>query len=107
MLGESHGTGAVGLVADSINSAEDVGPVNWIGAGENVGNEALEDSAGEIGEEVVVPDGVAEKAADGFCFEHAEDEDPVGRAADGIEGDGGELDEAEGEVRQERAEEVE
>jgi hypothetical protein len=49
MLGESHGTGAVGLVADPIDSAEDVGPVNWIGAGENVGNEALEDTAGYIG----------------------------------------------------------
>ena len=45
-----------------------------------------------MGEEVVVPDGIAEEAADGFCFEDAEDEDAVGRAADGVEGDGGELD---------------
>jgi len=51
-----------------------------------------------MGEEVVVPDGVAEETADGFGFEDAEDEDAVGRAADGVEGDGGELDEAEGEV---------
>jgi hypothetical protein len=28
MLGESHGAGAVGLVADTLNFAEDEGPVN-------------------------------------------------------------------------------
>jgi hypothetical protein len=28
MLGESHGAGAVGLVADTFNIAEDEGPVN-------------------------------------------------------------------------------
>jgi len=106
MLGESHGAGAVGLVADSIDSAEDAGPVNWVGAIEDVGDEAVEETAGDIGEEVVVPDGVAEETADGFCFEHAEDEDAVGRAADGVEWDGGELDEAEGEVWEEGSEEV-
>ena len=107
MLGESHGAGAVGLVADTVNSAEDAGPVNWVGAIEDVGDEAVEEAAGDMGEEVVVPDGVAEETADGFGFERAEDEDAVGRAADGVEGDGGELDESEGEVGQEGAEDVE
>ncbi len=107
MLGESHGAGAVGLVADTVNSAEDAGPVNWVGAIEDVGDEAVEETTGDMGEEVVVPDGVAEETADGFCFEGAEDENAVGGAADGVEGDGGELDKAEGEVGQEGAEEVE
>jgi hypothetical protein len=107
MLGESHGAGAVGLVADAVDFAEDAGPVNWVGAIEDVGDEAIEETAGDVGEEVVVPDGVAEETADGFGFEGAEDEDAVGRAADGVEWDGGELDEAEGEVGQEGAEEVE
>ncbi len=92
MLGESHGAGAVGLVADTLNFAEDEGPVKWVGAIEDVGDEAVEEAAGDMGEEVVVPDGVAEEAADGFGFEGAEDEDAVGGAADGVEGDGGELD---------------
>jgi hypothetical protein len=103
MLGESHGAGAVGLVTDTVNSAEDAGPVNWVGAIEDVGDEAVEEATGDMGEEVVVPDGVAEETADGFCFEGAEDKDAVGGAADGVEGDGGELDEAEGEVWEEGA----
>ena len=89
MLGESHGAGAVGLVADTVNSAEDAGPVNWVGAIEDVGDEAVEETTGDMGEEVVVPDGVAEETADGFGFEGAEDEDAVGGAADGVKGDGG------------------
>ncbi len=107
MLGESLGAGAMGLVADSLNFAEDAGPVNWVGAIEDVGDEAVEEAAGDMGEEVVVPDGVAEEAADGFCFEGAEDEDAVRGAEDGVEGDGGELDEAEGEVWDEGPEKVE
>jgi hypothetical protein len=98
LLGEIHGAGAVGLVADTLNFADEVGPVNWAGAGEEEADEAVEQATGDMGEEVVVPDGVAEETADGFCFEGAEDEDAVGRAADGVEGDDGELDEAEGEV---------
>ncbi len=66
MLGESHGAGAVGLVADTFNSAEDEGPVKWVGAIEDVGDEAVEKAAGDMGEEVVVPDGIVEEAADGF-----------------------------------------
>ncbi len=66
MLGESHGGGAVGLVADTFNSAEDEGPVKWVGAIKDVGDEAVEEAAGDMGEEVVVPDGVVEEAADGF-----------------------------------------
>jgi hypothetical protein len=89
MLGESHGAGAVGLVAHTVNFAEDAGPVNWVGAIEDVGDEAVEETAGDIGEEVVVPDGIAEETADGFGFEDAEDEDAVGGASDGVEGDGG------------------
>jgi hypothetical protein len=81
-----------------LNSAEDAGPVNWVGAGEDEADEAVEEAAGDVGEEVVVPDGIAEETADGVGFEDAEDEDAVGRAADGVEGDGGELDEPEGEV---------
>jgi hypothetical protein len=92
MLGENHGAGAVGLIADTVRSAEDAGPVNWVGAGEDVGDEAVEETAGDVGEEVVVPDGVAEETADGFGFEDAEDEDAVGRAVNGVEGDGVELD---------------
>jgi len=52
MLGESHGAGAVGLVADTLNFAEDAGPVNWVGAVEDVGDEAVEEAAGDMGEEV-------------------------------------------------------
>jgi len=92
MLGKSHGAGAVGLVADTLNSAEDEGPVNWVGAIEDAGDEAVEKAAGDMGEEVVVPDGVVEEAADGFGFEGAEDEDAFWGAADGVEGDSGELD---------------
>jgi len=92
MLGESHGAGAVGLVADAFNSAEDEGPVKWVGAIEDVGDEAVEKVAGDMGEEVVVPDDIVEEETDGFGFEGAEDEDAVGGAADGVEGDGGELD---------------
>jgi hypothetical protein len=98
LLGESHGAGAEGWVADTVNFADEVGPVNWVGAGEEEADEAVEEATGDMGEEVVVPDGVAEETADGFGFEDAEDEDAVGGAADGVEGDGGELDEAEGEV---------
>jgi len=107
LLGESHGAGAEGWVADTMNFADEVGPVNWVGAGEEEADEAVEEATGDMGEEVVVPDGVAEETADGFGFEDAEDEDAVGRAADGVEGDGGELDEAEGKIGQEGAEEVE
>jgi hypothetical protein len=71
MLGESHGAGAVGLVADTVDFAEDAGPVNWVGAIEDVGDEAVEEATGDMGEEVVVPDGVAEETADGFGFEDA------------------------------------
>jgi hypothetical protein len=102
MLGESHGAGAVGLVTDTVDFAEDAVPVNWVGAIEDVGDEAVEEATGDIGEEVVVPDGIAEETADGFGFEGAEDEDAVGGAADGVEGDGGELDEAEGEGKRGR-----
>jgi hypothetical protein len=89
LLGESHGAGAEGWVADTVDFADEVGPVNWVGAGEEEADEAVEEAAGDMGEEVVVPDGVAEETADGFGFEDAEDEDAVGRAADGVEGDGG------------------
>jgi hypothetical protein len=107
LLGESHGAGAEGWVANTVNFADEVGPVNWVGAGEEEADEAVEEATGDIGEEVVVPDGVAEETADGVGFEDAKDEDAVGGAADGVEGDGGELDEAEGEVGEEGAEEVE
>jgi hypothetical protein len=50
MLGESHGAGAVGLVADTSNFAEDAGSVNWVGAVEDVGDEAVEEAAGDMGE---------------------------------------------------------
>ena len=49
MLGESHGAGAVGLVAHAVNFAEDAGPVNWVGAIEDVGDEAVEEAAGRHG----------------------------------------------------------
>ena len=89
LLGEGHGAGAEGWVANGLNFADESGPVNWVGAGEEEANEAVEEAAGDIGEEVVVPDGVAEETADGFGFEDAEDEDAVGGASDGVEGDGG------------------
>ena len=104
LLGESHGAGAECLVADTVNFADEVGPVNWVGACEEEADETVEEAAGDMGEEVVVPDGVAEEETDGFGFEGAEDEDAVGGAADGVEGDGGELDEAEGEVWEEGSE---
>ena len=44
------------------------------------------------GEESVVPDRVAEEFAGAFGFKESEGEDAVGRAADGVEGEGGELD---------------
>jgi hypothetical protein len=43
-------------------------------------------------EEFVVPDRGAEELAGAFGLENTEDEDAVGRAADGIEREGGELD---------------
>ena len=106
LLGESHGAGAECWVADTVNFADELGPVNWVGACEEEADETVEEAAGDMGEEVVVPDGVVEEAADGFGFEGAEDEDAVGGAADGVERDGGELDEAEGEVWDEWPEEV-
>ncbi len=104
LLGEGHGAGAEGWVANGLNFADESGPVNWVGAGEEEADEAVEEAAGDVGEKVVVPDGVAEETADGFGFEDAKDKDAVGRAADGVEGDGGELDEAEGEVGEEGSE---
>ena len=71
LLGESHGAGAEGWVADTVNFADEVGPVNWVGAGEEEADEAVEETAGDVGEEVVVPDGIAEETADGFGFEDA------------------------------------
>ena len=56
---------------DTVNFADEVGPVNWVGAGEEEADEAVEEAAGDIGEEVVVPDGIAEETADGFGFEDA------------------------------------
>ena len=44
------------------------------------------------GEESVVPDRGAEEFAGAFGFEESEGEDAVGGAADGVEGEGGELD---------------
>jgi len=37
LLGESHGAGAEGWVANTVNFADEVGPVNWVGAGEGSG----------------------------------------------------------------------
>ena len=42
-------------------------------------------------EEFVVPDRGAEELAGAFGLEDTEDEDAVGGAADGVEGEGGEL----------------
>ena len=71
LLGESHGAGAEGWVANGLNFADESGPVNWVGAGEEEADEAVEEATGDMGEEVVVPDGVAEETADGFGFEGA------------------------------------
>jgi hypothetical protein len=43
-------------------------------------------------EEFFVPDRVGEELAGTFGFEDTEGEDAVGGAADGVEGEGGELD---------------
>ena len=52
LLGEGHGAGAEGWVANGLNFADESGPVNWVGAGEEEANEAVEEAAGDMGEEV-------------------------------------------------------
>jgi hypothetical protein len=58
----------------------------------HVADDEVERVDEDHGEESVVPDRGAEEFAGAFGLENTEDEDAVGRAADGIEREGGELD---------------
>ena len=69
-----------------------------------VDKEALEDLILDDPEELVVPDVGTEQFAAAFGFENAENKDAVGCAADGIEGNGGHLNEPVGEIGQVLAE---
>ena len=91
MLGESHGGGAVGFGADGFDFMEEGIVVNGVAA-VHVADGEVECLDEDHGEESVVPDRVAEEFAGAFGFKESEGEDAVGRAADGVEGEGGELD---------------
>ena len=91
-LGEGHGGGAVGFRTDGLDFMEEGIVVNGVAAVQ-VADDEVEGVDENLGEEFVVPDRVAEEFAGTFGLEDAEDEDAVGGAADGIKGNGGELDE--------------
>ncbi len=91
-LGEGHGGGAVGFGTDGFDFMEEGVIVNGVAA-VHVADGQMESVEDDHAEEFVVPDRVAEELAGAFGFEESEDEDAVWGAADGIEGEGGELDE--------------
>jgi len=92
LLGEGHGCGAVGFRTNGFNFMDEGIVVNGVAA-VHVADREVKGVEKNHAEEFVVPDRVAEELAGAFGLEDAEDEDPVGSAADGIEGEGGELDE--------------
>jgi hypothetical protein len=91
-LGEGHGCGTVGFGTDGFDFMEEGVIVNGVAA-VHVADDEVEGVDENHGEEFFVPDRVAEEFAGTFGFEDTEGEDAVGGAADGIERDGGELDE--------------
>ena len=97
-LGEGHGAGAVGFRTDRFDFMEEGIVVNGVAA-VHVADDEVEGVEKDHAEEFVVPDRVAEEFAGTFGLEDAEDEDAVGGAADGIEGEGCELDEFVEEIR--------
>ena len=66
----------------------------------HVADDEVEGVEKDHAEEFVVPDRVGEELAGAFGLEDTEHEDAVGGAADGLEGEGGELDEFVEEVGQ-------
>jgi len=102
-LGEGHGGGAVGFGTDGFDFMEEGVIVNGVAA-VHVADCEVKGVEKDHAEEFVVPDRGAEELAGAFGLEDTEDEDAVGRAANGVEGEGGELDEAEEEVWDEGSE---
>ena len=98
-LGEGHGCGAVGFGTDGFDSMEEGIIVNGVAAA-HVADCEVKGVEKDHAEEFVVPDRGAEELAGAFGLEDTEDEDAVWRAADGVEGEGGELDEFVEEIRQ-------
>ena len=90
-LGEGHGCGAVGFGTDGFDFMEEGVIVNGVAAA-HVADCEVKGVEKDHAEEFVVPDRGAEELAGAFGLEDTEDEDAVGGAADGVEGEGGELD---------------
>jgi hypothetical protein len=90
-LGEGHGGGAVGFGTDGFDFMEEGVIVNGVAAA-HVSDSEVKGVEKDHAEEFVVPDRGAEELAGAFGLEDTEDEDAVGGAADGVEGEGGELD---------------
>ena len=90
-MGEGHGAGVVGFRTDRFDFMEEGIVVNGVAA-VHVADGEVKGVEKDRAEEFVVPDRVAEEFAGAFGFEDTEGEDAVGGAADGIEGEGGELD---------------
>ncbi|RFC50355.1 MAG: hypothetical protein DVB22_002114 [Verrucomicrobia bacterium] len=90
-LGESHGGGAVGFRTDGFDFMEKGIVVNGVAA-VHVADGEVKGVEKDHSEEFVVPDRVGEELAGAFGLEDTEHEDAVGGAADGLEGEGGELD---------------
>jgi hypothetical protein len=90
-LGEGHGGGAVGFGTDGFDFMEEGVIVNGVAA-VHVADDEVERIDENHAEEFFVPDRVGEELAGTFGFEDTEGEDAVGGAADGVEGEGGELD---------------
>jgi hypothetical protein len=90
-LGEGHGGGAVGFGTDGFDFMEEGIIVNGVAAA-HVSDSEVKGVEKDHAEEFVVPDRGAEELAGAFGLEDTEDEDAVGGAADGVEGEGGELD---------------
>jgi len=90
-LSEGHGGTAVGFGTDGFDFTEEAVIVNGVAA-VHVADDEVEGVDEHHCEEFFVPDRVAEEFAGAFGFEDTEGEDAVGGAADGIEGEGGELD---------------
>jgi hypothetical protein len=89
-LGEGHGCGAVGFGTDGFDFMEEGVIVNGVAAA-HVSDSEVKGVEKDHAEEFVVPDRGAEELAGAFGLEDTEDEDAVGGAADGVEGEGGEL----------------
>ncbi len=91
-LSERHGGGAVGFGTDGLDFMEEGVIVNGV-AVVHVADDEVERVDENLGEDFFVPDRVGEELAGTFGFEDTEGEDAVGGAADGVEGEGGELNE--------------